>query len=77
MAAINTMAVNGTARRAAAAAFVVANAKLRPHVASHGPPTVCVLVKGTHDDGDVRHICRGAGALILWDVIDSDRAWNL
>ena len=49
-AATNAMA-NGTKRRASAKAFVVdiAHHGLRAHIASHGQPTVCVLVKKTYN----------------------------
>ena len=76
---INAMAVNGTKRLAAAKAFVVeiAHDGLQAHIASHGQPTVCVLVKNIYNNREVQRACRAAGALILWDVIDQELAWNL
>ena len=77
-AAINAMA-NGTKRRASAKAFVVdiAHHGLQAHIASHGQPTVCVLVKKIYNHRRAQRQCRAAGALILWDVIDEEQTWNL
>merc|ERR1740117_1079590 len=74
-AGINAVSTESATR--GAHAFVALNTNLSTHVATHGPPTVCVLVKHTYNDETSRKICREAGAIILWDLIDLHRTWNL
>ena len=45
------------------------------HIARHGRPTVCVMIKFARKGATDR--CRAAGALIIWDLIDNPQSTNV
>ena len=61
------------------AAHVVREADLPAHFAAHGPATACVIVKSLALQPGLVSVplCRKHGAVLLWDLIDLEDAWDI